>query len=239
MRAVVLAALRQIILICVGALRLGCDRHVALGARIGDLHIVGQQVLREQPGGQNLLRIVLVEDADRRTLGDHLRMSGIKLRNRHDLNVKIHQLVFADIDQRRVGTHPGRAGCRVHRKDALPGVQKIRRIAGDLERRERAALCVLCNGAQQRPGCVVEDFNFTVIGRIAGALLPQHLDHHVVSGFIDEGNHHLLPVDEEVSIVILGHGGFRNRPDEIPRQRLGQREAQRFHIGSVDIAGFR
>ena len=95
------------------------------------------------------------------------------------------------------------------------------------------------DGAKQRPGCIIEDLDFPICRRITGAHLPEHLDHHVVGGFVDEGNQHLLTVDQVIPRFILCHRRLGNRPDEIPCQRFRQRIAKCLNIGFVDVTGFR
>ena len=93
------------------------------------------------------------------------------------------------------------------------------------------------DAVQQCLGGVVEDLHLAAVGGVARALLAQHLDHHVVRGFVDEGQQHLLPVDGEGAVGILC-GGRRlgDLPHEVPRQRLRQLIAQRLHIGLIHIA---
>ena len=67
----------------------------------------------------------------------------------------------------------------------------------------------------------------------------QHLDHHVVGGLVNKGNHDLLTVEGKGSIRILLHRSLRNLPDEIPGQGFRQGITKLFHIGLIDIAGFR
>ena len=94
------AGKREILLIFLGVLRLGCHRHIAFGFRISPLHFIGEQILHEQPGSQHLLRIRLVEEAYRRSLGDHVRIVHIKLGNHAHSRVKVHDLVGTDIGKR-------------------------------------------------------------------------------------------------------------------------------------------
>ena len=164
-------------------------------------------------------------------------MCGIELRYGHHRRLEIHILVGADIAQRRVGAHPCGACGGVHREQALPRVQEVGGVAGDLEGGERAAGGVGGDAVQQRLGGVVEDLHLAAVGGVAGALLPQHLDHHVVRGLVDEGQQHLLPVDGEGAVGVFG-GGRRigHLPHKVPRQRLRQLIAQRLHIGLVHIA---
>ena len=66
--SVVFAAAGEVILIFGGVLSLRGDGDVAFGAGVGDLDVIRQQVLREKPRGEYLLRILFVEDADGRAL---------------------------------------------------------------------------------------------------------------------------------------------------------------------------
>ena len=194
MELVVRALLRQIVLIGGVLPGLGGDRDVALRLGVGDLDVVGQQILGEQPRGQHLLGIVLVEHAHRRTLGDHLRMVGVELGHRHHRRLEVHILVGADVAQRRVGAHPGGAGGGIHRKQALARVQKVGGIAGDLECGERAVGGMGRDAVQQLLRGVVEDLHLAAVGGVARALLAQHLDHHVVRGFVNKWDHDLLAI---------------------------------------------
>ena len=66
----------------------------------------------------------------------------------------------------------------------------------------------------------------------------EHLNHHIVRGFIQEGNEHLLSVDFE-HIPLLFHGSLADLPHKVPGQHLRQSEAQLLHIVLVDITGLR
>ena len=237
MELVVRALLRQIVLIGGVLPGLGGDGDVALRLGVGDLDVVGQQILGEQPRGQHLLGIVLVEHAHRRPLGDHLRMVGVELGHRHHRRLEVHIFVGADVAQRRVGAHPGGAGSGIHRKQALARVQEVGGVAGDLEGGERAVGGMGRDTVQQCLGGVVEDLHLAAVGGVARALLAQHLDHHVVRGLVDEGQQHLLPVDGEGAVGVFG-GGRRigHFPHKVPRQRLRQLIAQRLHIRLIHIA---
>ena len=54
-------------------------------------------------------------------------------------------------------------------------------------------------------------------------LLSQHLDHHVVRGFIDEGDHHLLSVDRIDSVFILFGSRLGYLPDRKSQVRVSGR----------------
>ena len=86
---------------------------------------------------------------------------------------------------------------------------------------------------------VVEQLHLAAARRVARTLLLQHLDHHVVRGFVDEGDQHLLTVEQEIPGAVLRHGGFGDLPHKVPCQDVGEGVAQLFHVGLVDIAGFR
>ena len=129
MQIVVLAGTAEVVLIFLAVLRLGGDGDIALGLGVGDLHVVGQKILGEEPGGQDFLRIGLVEHADGGPLRDHGGVPGIKLWNRQHRRLKLHHLVGADIQQGGVRAHPGRAGGGVHREDALAGVEEVCGVA--------------------------------------------------------------------------------------------------------------
>ena len=51
----ILAASGEVILIGGSFLRLFCDRDIALGFGVGDLYVIGQKILCEQPGSEYLL----------------------------------------------------------------------------------------------------------------------------------------------------------------------------------------
>ena len=93
------------------------------------------------------------------------------------------------------------------------------------------------DGRKELPGGIVKELDLPRRRGIACALLSQHLDHHVVCGFIDEGDHHLLSVDLIDSVFILFGSRLGYLPDKIPGEGLRQGVAQLFHIGLIDIAG--
>ena len=107
---VVLTGTGKIVLVGGVLLRAGGDWHIALGFRVADLYIVGQQILREQPGSKYLLRVGFVEYTDRRALADHLWVIGVKLRNHPHGGLKFNNLVGVNVNKRGVGAHPGGAG---------------------------------------------------------------------------------------------------------------------------------
>ena len=59
-----------------------------------------------------------------RSLGDHLGMFGIKLGNRHDCCLKIHNGIFADIGEGSIASHPGSACSGVNGEHALTGIEE-------------------------------------------------------------------------------------------------------------------
>ena len=237
MQLIVLTLPGQIVLIGGVLPGLTGDGDVALRLGVGDLHVVGQQVLGEQPRGQHLLRVVLVEHTYRRPLGNHLGVRRVELGHRHHRRLEVHILVGADVAQRRVGAHPCGAGGGVHREQALARVQEIGGITGNFERGERAAGGVSRDAVQQLLSGVVEDPHLAAVGGVASALLAQHLDHHVVRGLVDEGQQHLLAVGGVGAVGVLRRGRrLGNLPHKVPRQRLGQGVAQCLYIGLVHIA---
>ena len=135
---VVLPDAREVVHILGSLLGTGGDGHIALGRGIRNLHIVGEQVLREEPGGEHFLRVAVVKDAHGRPLGDHLRVGRIELGHHAHCGFKGDKLVAADVGQRGLRAHPGGAGGGVHGKDALAGVEEVGRIAGNLEGGEGA-----------------------------------------------------------------------------------------------------
>ena len=96
---------------------------------------------------------------------------------------------------------------------------------------------MLGNGAQSLPGGVVEQQDLALGGGIVRLLLPQQLDHHIVGGFINKGDHYLLAVHQIVSVGILGGGGIGHLPHKVPGKGLGQLISQLFHKGLVHVAG--
>ena len=76
-------------------------------------------------------------------------MLRVELRNGHYRRFKVHDLIRADIAERRVGSHPGCAGRGIHCEDALSRVQKIGGIARNLEGGESAAFGMLRNRAEK------------------------------------------------------------------------------------------
>ena len=121
-------------------------------------------------------------------------MLRVNLGDGHDLGLKAHQLLLGNVKEGGVGAHPGGPRRGVNGKDALPGVEEVGRIPRQLEGVEGPGFRVLGDGQQQLPGGVIEDFNFPGIGGVPRPLLPQQLDHHVVRGFVNKGNQHLLAV---------------------------------------------
>ena len=86
---------------------------------------------------------------------------------------------------------------------------------------------------------IIENLDCAFICRIAGSLLLQHLDHHVIRRFIDKGNHDILPVDRVFAAVIFGCGSLRYLPDEVPGQGIGHFVTQFFDKSLIDIDRFR
>ena len=119
----------EIILILRRVLRFQRNGDVAFRLRIGNLHIVRQEILCKQPGSEHFLRIRLIKHADRRPLGNHFRMLCVELGNCHNGGFKLHHLVRTDIQQRRVCPHPGSAGGGIDSKNTLPCIQEISGIA--------------------------------------------------------------------------------------------------------------
>ena len=84
---------------------------------------------------------------------------------------------------------------------------------------------------------VVEQLHLAAARRVARTLLLQHLDHHVVRGFVDEGDQHLLTVEQEIqrcramAASETSHTGVMS----------GRRESVAKHyVGlGIDVAGFR
>ena len=93
------------------------------------------------------------------------------------------------------------------------------------------------HGLQQFLSGVMKDLYLPLLIGISGVQLPQHLYHHIVGGFIDKGNQHLLAVDGKVSLPVPFHCRLGNLPDKIPGQRLRQSIPQCLHISLIDIAG--
>ena len=237
MKVVVLAGAAEIVLVLVTFLGFGGDGDVAFGFRIGDLHVIGQQILGKEPGGKHFLRICFVENTDGGPLGNHGGVFRIKLRDGQDCSLKLYHLVGADIQQGRVGAHPGRTGGGIHREDALAGVEEVCGIARDFEGGEGAVLHMPGDTEEQFPGGVVEDLDFACRGGIAGVLLAEHLDHHVVGGLIEKGDHDLLPIKEVVAVRVLLRGRFGHLPDKVPGQNIRERIAQLLQESLVYIAG--
>ena len=91
---------------------------------------------------------------------------------------------------------------------------------------------------EQIAGCVVEDQNLAGRGGIARVLLAEHLDHHVVGGLVEEGNHDLLTVEKIIAVGVLLRGRFGDLPDKVPGQSFRKRIAKLFQKGLVYVAGF-
>ena len=235
---VILSCPGKIVLVFLRVLRLRRNRHITFRLSIGDLHLIAQQILGEQPGSQNLLGVLFIENTDGRPLRNHLRILRIVLRNLHDLDLKIHQSFFRNIHQRRVASHPGGSRRGIYGKDTLARVQKIGRITGDLERGKGSACRMLCRRVKNLLRRAIENLYVTSLRGITCPLLLQHLNHHVVRGLVDKGNHDVSAVQLIGAIRILLRGSLRHLPDKIPGQRLRQRVAQRLYVCFIDIAGF-
>ena len=89
--------------------------------------------------------------------------------------------------------------------------------------------------AEKLLGGVVKNENIAIGSGISRILLTEHLDHHVIGGFVNERDQHLLTVDEEITVRVFFHGGRRDFPDKIPGELFGERIPQLFHIGFVHI----
>ena len=98
------------------------DGHIALRLGIGNLHIVGEQKLCKQPGGQHLLGVVLLEQAHAWPLGDHFGVFGVVLGHRVNRRLKADNGVLADVKQWGVAAHPGCTRSGVNGENALAGV---------------------------------------------------------------------------------------------------------------------
>ena len=163
-------------------------------------------------------------------------MLRIHLWNRVNSGFKAYHGIGTDIRQRCIGTHPGCPRRGVNSEQALPPVEEIRRIAGDFEGRERPRPGVLRHGVQKLFGCVVEQTDLPGGRGVLRASLLQVLDHHIVGGFVNERNQHILPVHPEGSVRVLFHRRLGNLPDKVPSQHIGQSVAQLFHQVPVHIA---
>ena len=91
---------------------------------------------------------------------------------------------------------------------------------------------------QHGAGLIIEDQHLASSGRVARVHLAQVLDHHVVGGLVDEGDHRRLTVDKVVAVFALGQGCLGHLPHEVPGQHLGQGVTQLLHKGLVDVAHF-
>ena len=235
-RVVIFPSSGEVILILRVLLSLGGHRHVTLGLGVGYLYRVSEQVLSEQPRGQHFLGILFVEDADGGPLGDHLGVVGVELRDLHDHRLKVHDLLFSDIHQGGVAAHPGGTGSGVDGEYALTGVQEVGGIAGDLEGGEGSGGSVVGDAQQQVGSGVIEELNISRLRGIPRVQLTEHLDHHVVGGFVNEGDQHLLTVEGIGPIVSQCSGRcFADFPDEIPGQGLRKCIAQSLYKVFVNI----
>ena len=91
---------------------------------------------------------------------------------------------------------------------------------------------------EQIAGRVVEDQNLAGRGGIARVLLAEHLDHHVVGGLVEEGNHDLLTVEKIIAVGVLLRGRFGDLPYKVPGQGFRKRIAELFQESLIYIAGF-
>ena len=85
---------------------------------------------------------------------------------------------------------------------------------------------------------IVENLDLAGLRGISGVFLTQHLNHHIVCGFVYKWNQHILIVDLVGSICILRHGGFTYFPHKIPCEGFWKGVSKLFHIGFIYIAGF-
>ena len=136
-----------------------------------------------------------------------------------------------------MAAHPGRACRRVDSKDALAGVQEVGRVTRYFERGEGAGLRVLRDGHQDLFGRIVEEFHLSAVRGIARVSLLEHLDHHIIGGLVDKGDHDFLSVDSEIAVSALFGRGFRHFPHEVPGQDVGQFIAKLLYKGLVDVTG--
>ena len=238
MELIILPCPAQIILIDCALLGFLGDGGVALGLGVANLHFVGQQELGKHPGSQHLLGVCLVEHANGGALGNHGDIFRIKLGNRHHHRFKIHNLLLGNIHQGRVASHPGGTGGGVNGEDALAPVKEIGGVAVNFEGGECAALHLRRNVHQQFFGGIVKQQHIAAGGGIARIQLPEHLNHHIVGGFVNTGNQGFLPVYPVIATLILCGGCLTDFPDKVPCQFFRQREPQFFHIGFVHIAAF-
>ena len=95
----ILAGVGKILPVHIAILSFGGHGDVALGLGVGDLDLVGQQKLGEQPGRQYLLGVLLIEHAQAGSLGDHGGVFRVELGDHPHLGLKLHQLFLGDIHQ--------------------------------------------------------------------------------------------------------------------------------------------
>ena len=185
MLIVILPCPGEVIPICRGILRLCGDGDIPFRPGIGDLHLVRQQVLDEKPGGQDLIGILLVENADGGPLGDHPRRIRVQLGDGQHRRLEIHHLVGADVHQGRVGADPGGAAGGIQGEDALARIEEVAGVAGDLEGGKGARTRMLRDGVEEFLRIVVEQQDIPRGGGIPAALLLAELDQHIVGGIVD------------------------------------------------------
>ncbi len=131
--------------------------------------------------------------------------------------------------------HPRGSGRGVHRKQRLRGIQEIRRIARDLERRERPGACMRRNVLQILCRHVIEQLNVAVFRRVPRSLLLQQLDHHVVRGLVNERDQHILTIDHIGAVLVFRRCRLRNLPDPVPGHHIRDLVTQLFHQRLVDV----
>ena len=82
---------------------------------------------------------------------------------------------------------------------------------------------------------IVEQEDLSFRSRVACPVLLQHLDHHVVSGLVQERDHDILSIHLEGAVLVLLHRSLGNLPDVVPCQHIRHFISQFLHISLIDI----
>ena len=86
---------------------------------LSDVNEKGYGIVMPKPEEMQFEEPSLVKHTNGRSLGDHLRILCIKLRNGHYHGFKLYKLILANIRQGCMTSHPGCTCCRINGKNTL------------------------------------------------------------------------------------------------------------------------
>ena len=142
-----------------------------------------------------------------------------------------------NVAQGSITAHPGSSGSGVNSENTMSLIKMVCGIAGNSEGGKCARLCISRNGFQNFSRCIVKNLYASRCIRIARVLLGEHLDHHIVGGLIDKGDHNRLSVYLIRAVAIFFKRGIRYLPDEIPGKNIGHLVSESLDVGFVNVAG--